>query len=495
MYAVLVFGCVDREPELTGQQKSALKPYLLQTAPSGMNSSAFVFGDKVALLGYEVSPANIKPGETFEITWIWKANKAPGAGWKLFTHVGDENQKERLNQDGFNGGPGKSVVRQHYQPGRWKTGEIIRDVQSITLPEDWNARTVEFYLGLWKGEERMSIKGGTVDNGRAKVVTLNVGTATPQVLEPPHYSVLHTQGELNIDGKLDESDWLRAKETRFFVDTMNGKHAMPQAKAKMLWDEANLYIAFEVEDAYLRNPITKRDGTFDDSWFGSNTKHMWDYDVVEIMLDPEGDSKDYFEIQVSPTGTVFDTRYDAQRVPMDPAKELWGHMDWNPKMEVKTSVRGAANDDEKDEGYTVELKLPFSSIKTWAHAPAAGAVWRINLYAMDLKEDKGQVASGWSDNRVSDFHAQARFGFIHFEAVPAPAPTAEAATVEGGAQAPTAGNESSKPLGEAPNIQLIPTLSNPAARFRLEDMRMLREAARPGVPASGATGTAVKPKQ
>ncbi|HBQ13874.1 MAG TPA: hypothetical protein DEF51_22975, partial [Myxococcales bacterium] len=75
--------------------------------------------------------------------------------------------------------------------------------------------------------------------------------------------------------------------------------------------------------------------------------HLWEQDAVEIMVDPDGDGRNYFELQVSPTGQVFDTRYDTRRQP-----QPFGHMDWNAEVRAAVHVEGTANDDEADEGYT-----------------------------------------------------------------------------------------------------------------------------------------------
>ena len=43
--------------------------------------------------------------------------------------------------------------------------------------------------------------------------------------------------------------------------------------------------------------------------------HLWEQDAVELMIDPDGDGKNYFELQLSPTELVFDTRFDSRRQP------------------------------------------------------------------------------------------------------------------------------------------------------------------------------------
>src|SRR5687767_8544774 len=55
-----------------------------------------------------------------------------------------------------------------------------------------------------------------------------------------------------VDGRLDEALWQRAARTERFVDTMDGSESAPESRARLLWDDTSLYIAFEVEDDYLR---------------------------------------------------------------------------------------------------------------------------------------------------------------------------------------------------------------------------------------------------
>ena len=108
---------------------------------------------------------------------------------------------------------------------------------------------------------------------------------------------------IKLDGKLDEAVWAEAKPTAMFVNTMTGDAADFKVSAKAAWDAKNLYVAFDVADDYLKSTFTKDD------------EHLWEQDAIEIMIDPDGDEKNYFELQVSPAGKVFDTRYDSRRVP------------------------------------------------------------------------------------------------------------------------------------------------------------------------------------
>ncbi len=155
----------------------------------------------------------------------------------------------------------------------------------------------------------------------------------------------------------------------------------------------------DVDDALLRASDTKRDA------------HLWEQDCVELMFDPDGDAKNYFEIQVSPRGVVFDTRYDSRRVP-----KPYGHVDWDSKVRVGVSPHGKIGDREADAGYTVEIAIPwqaFSLDGKRVPPPAIGDQWRANLYVMDLGEEH-QRAAAWSPLGTGDFHVPRRFGILTF---------------------------------------------------------------------------------
>jgi hypothetical protein len=216
----------------------------------------------------------------------------------------------------------------------------------------------------------------------------------------PRLAVHKTARPPELDGALDDPAWRVVKSSGAFVETRNGGVAAVQASAKLLWDAQYLYVGFDVNDAWLRASDRTRDA------------HLWEQDCVELMLDPDGDGANYFEIQVSPRGEVFDTRYDARRVP-----KPFGHLAWDSQVRVGVSTRGRIDDREADAGYTVEIAIPwqaFSLARTPGRPPAIGEQWRANLYVMDLGK-KRQQAAAWSALGTGDFHVPSRFGILAFE--------------------------------------------------------------------------------
>lgn len=440
--AIVCSACVERAVELSAAEREQLRDNILREAPSPQHTLDISFENRARLVGYDLDRETVVPGQPFTITWYWHAQRRLDDGWQIFTHLVDSRGENRMNEDGT------GLLRQLYQPGRWTEGEYLRDPQTITLPPDWNSDEVVIYLGLWNGPNRLAVTRGPNDGeNRARGVTIPVSggsaranpTPAPAPASPPPSLRADRATDIRIDGQLDEAAWQSAPRTSVFVHTVDGSAADLQASAKVLWSDEHLYVAFDVaNDTYLQNTMTERDA------------HLWEQDAVEIMVDPDGDGQNYFEIQVSPTARVFDTRYDSRRVP-----QPIGHANWNAAVEARVTARGTVNDDTDDNGYIVEIAIPWQSFVTAdgtaMSAPPADSSWRMNFYVMDTMR-QGQRSAGWSPTLERDFHVPARFGRVTF----APAPVAEAPT----AAAPAAGR----------SIQL-----QPAA------MEQLRRALRPGL--------------
>jgi hypothetical protein len=413
-------GCVEESPELTATEREALREYISSQAPRPQHELDIRFENKVRLIGYDIDVETVTPGQPFTITWYWQVERRLGGGWLQFTHLADASGADRINQD-MNG-----TLRERYPASRWRAGEYLRDVQTVTLPADWGSDRVVFYLGFWHAEHRLQVSSGPNDGeNRARAASIPVAVSrvevTPTTIAPgaaaerpsapiPELGARRVSGPITIDGRLDEPDWREAAPSNAFVNTMNGGAAQPSANVRVMWSDEALYVGFDVADDFLRNTLEGRDA------------HLWEQDCVEIMVDPDGDGRDYFELQVSPTGEVFDTHYASRRQP-----QPFGNVGWNAPIETRVATRGTPNDDRDDQGYTVEIRLPWASFQHGDSpvigAPPADGVWRLNFYVMDTRREGGQRAVGWSPPLEGDFHVPARFGRVRFTAPAAAAPT------------------------------------------------------------------------
>jgi hypothetical protein len=209
-----------------------------------------------------------------------------------------------------------------------------------------------------------------------------------------------------IDGVIDVAEWRGAGDTGPFVAPGSGKpdgNSKVKARARVLYDAEQLYVAFEVLD---ENPT---------SVFAVDEvdPHVWSRaSGVELMVAPGAfsDNRDYFEIQVEVGGAIWDTRFDDYNQPVRQIPQTknvrFGHQDW------KSEIRRATK--RESWGYAVEVALPFAALKTprTPAAPSLGSTWRMNFYSF---RDGQSDSLAWSPILgKGNFHRSNRFGIVRF---------------------------------------------------------------------------------
>lgn len=202
---------------------------------------------------------------------------------------------------------------------------------------------------------------------------------------------------IEVDGILAEPDWDRAERAGPLVRSLDGKAGVEQTVARLLWDDENLYVAFQVEDANVSTPFTRDD------------EPLYRSNVVEIFLNPSGDLARYDEIEIAPSNALFDASFTGRRQGMD--------LSWSSRARHAVHVNGTLNDPrDVDRGWTAELAIPFAALTGMpAPRPRRGDKWRFNLYR--LRQYPGQPGEGqaYSPPMVGDFHALDRFATLRFD--------------------------------------------------------------------------------
>jgi hypothetical protein len=397
--AAAAWGCVEKTSYVTPDESEKVAKMILGKAPEkiGHRLDAELDG-KIALLGYDLEPNEIAAGGTFTVTWYWQCKEAPGPGYRLFTHLVDGAGASRINRDGA--GP----IRKHFQPEHWKAGIVVRDVQKISVPKSWGSSVVDVRVGVWGPSGRLKVTKGRSDSeNRIKAVRVPVGetAAAPSLVVPraPQPPV--------IDGVFEgEAAWNGAVRLEPFSDTLTGAKVPRPTQVLLMWDDAALYVAMKAEDDYLQSKYTKND------------EELWHEDAFEMFLDPRGDKKDYYEIQVSPAGLVFDSYLPSYRK-NDNA--------WSSGAAVAAKIDGTLNDGKGgDKGWSAELAIPWKSLEKGGGVPPGDTKGlKVDFFRVDVTADK-TIYSAWSPPLRGDFHALDRFREIALAPAPARAPAADA---------------------------------------------------------------------
>jgi hypothetical protein len=381
----------------------------LPTVPSSMPVKLGVeFDAAVELLGGKLEPSSgLKPGSRVELTLYWRKRASVDKGYRLFTHVLDEAGERILNLDEI--GPLRKVVAGEavHPPSSWDEDVVYVDQQAFSVPSTLRTDSFSIVTGLFRGSERLKITRGPHQGERAVVVKATVSRPTPVSTALPQLWVPRRRPNLPIviDGKLDEPAWMICAHTGPFVNVATGEAPSGEDVAgsvKLVYDEQALYLGFEVFDDDLR-------GGFDPT---QPDPHLWTRDTIELMIDPdEGDNLDYYEIQVGPQNLVFDSQFDSYNRPKVEPSGPFGHQEWSAGLTSAVTLHGTLDDDKEDDGYIVELSIPWTSFgKAKRVPPAPKDVWRMNFYAI---ENNGGAA--WSPILgQGNFHLGSRFGRVRF---------------------------------------------------------------------------------
>ena len=400
------------EPTLTPGQKKRVQAHIL-TEATPQHPLNVVVENQVELLGYDLDKTRVAHGETVRITYYIKALADRMDDNKIFVHLQGKkgDRKAWMNLDHHPVG-GLHPLR------KLKKGQIVKDVQTVTIPPEFTPGRAGIYWGLWKGAHRLKIanKGTTKVDKEGRVVITHIridGVAGAQKKKAEKLplaiaSKLPAGSTIVIDGKLDDAAWLPLKWTPYWTAPDGSKRPAPRTRAKFTWDDQYLYVGVHSLDDDVWGTFTERD---------SNT---WEQEVIELFIDANNNRKDYLELQVTPANVVFDAKFVTHRSDLKVARA------WNMAgLKTGAHVDGTLNArDDVDKGWSVEMAVPFAETPGSRTPPAHGALWRVNLFRWDAPKAGRQKAAAFSPPIVGDFHALNRFGRLRFVDPAKVAPTA-----------------------------------------------------------------------
>lgn len=232
---------------------------------------------------------------------------------------------------------------------------------------------------------------------------------------PRRYTCARASGAIVIDGRLDDPGWRSARWTHAFVDIVGPHRPRPRfaTRARLAWDDTCLYLAADLEEPHVCGELTSHDAV---------VYHDNDF---EVFIDPDGDGKNYYEIEVNALNTVFDLLLERSYRDGGPARHDWDCAG----MRTAVHIDGTLNDPaDRDRGWSVEMALPWPALAEHATCPvppARGDTWRLNMSRVQWRyrvENGGyQKRSGlrednwvWSPQGEVDMHIPQRWGYITF---------------------------------------------------------------------------------
>jgi hypothetical protein len=236
-----------------------------------------------------------------------------------------------------------------------------------------------------------------------------------------NYVFYATDQKIDVDGKLDEEVWEKAPFSNLFVDIEGAIKPAPlhNTKFKMLWDSEYLYIGARMEEPHIWATYIQRESVI----FHEND--------FEIFIDPNGDTHNYYEVEVNALNTIWDLMLSKPY--RDGGKAI---NSWDVKgMKSAVYLEGTNNDaSDVDAYWSVEFALPWSALKEYAfehRKPNDGEQWRINFsrvqWRLDIIDGKYKKRINpetekaypeynwvWSPQGAINMHQPETWGYVQF---------------------------------------------------------------------------------
>ncbi len=234
------------------------------------------------------------------------------------------------------------------------------------------------------------------------------------------YDCERLRGRPVIDGRINEEEWKGADWTEDFVDiTGSGEYPPLRTQARMAWDDEYLYVAARIEEPHVQATLTERDAV------------IWHDNDFEIFIDPDGDTHEYYEIEINAAGTVFDLFLVKPYRDGGPALHHWDIAG----LKKAVSIEGTLNDpSDRDTGWEIEMAIPWKVLAECANRgtpPSEGDIWRINFSRVEWKTvveggryvkatdpDTGKPYAErnwtWSPQGIVNMHYPEMWGYVRF---------------------------------------------------------------------------------
>ncbi|MFZ6014406.1 MAG: DUF5916 domain-containing protein, partial [Bacteroidota bacterium] len=178
------------------------------------------------------------------------------------------------------------------------------------------------------------------------------------------------QGEISVDGKLDEEDWKRAFEVSDLVqiEPYQGNPSAHTTTIRAIYDEKNLYFGIFCGDSLGKAAVRVPDMKRDFNWRA--------HDTFAICIDGFNDERNSISFATNPYGAQKDyLSFD----------DIFFDGDWNGLWKVRTSIT--------DEGWFAEFEIPWKTLRYPEVETDSTQSWGVNF--LRLRRASNEI-SVWS---------------------------------------------------------------------------------------------------
>lgn len=192
-------------------------------------------------------------------------------------------------------------------------------------------------------------------------------TKQPTPAPPPPKAVMAVRADepISVDGLLEEKVWKGPASDGFTQnDPKDGEPSTEKTQVWVAYDDKALYVAafcYDSEPKKIMSRLGRRDADVDSDWF-------------MFAVDPYYDKRTGYQFGVNPAGSITDEAL---------SNDVNDDTSWDGVWEGKAHVNG--------QGWTVEMKIPFSQIR---FPKKDEYIWGVNFIRI-IKRKNERAAYSW----------------------------------------------------------------------------------------------------
>jgi hypothetical protein len=228
--------------------------------------------------------------------------------------------------------------------------------------------------------------------------------SSPKEVQPdsaPPVECRWVTGPIELDGVVGERSWSKAELVLLRVPWEKRK-AKTATVARLLWDWDYLYFSAEMVDHDIFADIKDANG------------RIWENDSVGLFVKPSGGNLAYYQFMVNAASTPLQVYF--------PSRGGGGFDRFAAQteltMEGMVKLDGTLNDwTDKDKGWAVEARIPWSTFKATGGRPKAGERWQFAFCRHDYSVtlDRPELSTNAPLTRA-DFHRYEEYQEVVFVA-------------------------------------------------------------------------------